>query len=116
MPDAAVPVGEKEIIERALRRAAAALKSGPEGEMGVGFSEGIVRTDFGLFTSAWCAVVAPSGDCGIGGGLNFQLPDQLVRRFNEGTLLEGEIENFLQDSLQNPFEDLAARALTALQN
>ncbi|MCK4598702.1 DUF84 family protein [Candidatus Bipolaricaulota bacterium] len=116
MSKEAVPVGEKEIIELALKRAAVALGSEPDGDMGVGFSEGVIQTEFGLFTSAWCAVVTPSGECGLGGGLNVQVPGPLMKKFKEDGLLESEIESFLQDSLQNPYESLVKRALLALQD
>ncbi len=61
----AQPWGDAETRTGALNRAHAALeRSGAD--MAVGFEGGLIRTELGIMTCAWCAVVAADGRIGVG--------------------------------------------------
>lgn len=43
-----------------------------------------MRSEFGVLTCAWCAVVDRMGRMGLGGGVNLLLPDVVARRVLAG--------------------------------
>ncbi len=57
----------------ALNRARRALDT-VGGDLGVGFEGGVVETEHGWMTCAWCAVVDRTGRVGVGGGVSTLLP------------------------------------------
>jgi inosine/xanthosine triphosphatase len=66
------PWGDEETRAGAVNRARAALT--PDAAYGVGFEGGLLETEHGLMTCAWCAVVDEAGRLGLGGGVNVLLP------------------------------------------
>jgi len=115
MDQPSVPVGDSEIIQRAVTRARLALKA-QKADIGVGFSDGVCENDTGFFTAAWCAVITRNGDCHLGGGLHIQLPDYLLNQMKAGSLLERDIEEYLQETIENPFEKLVEYAVAGLRS
>jgi inosine/xanthosine triphosphatase len=78
------PWGDEETRAGAINRARAALI--PDATYGVGFEGGLLETEHGLMTCAWCAVVDGAGRLGLGGGVNVLLPaavEQMVRAGQE---------------------------------
>lgn len=76
----AQPWGEEETRQGALNRARA-VRAQLATDLAVGFEGGLIRTELGTMTCAWCAVVAADGREGVGGGSHMQLPpgiDQLL--------------------------------------
>ncbi len=82
----AQPWGDAQTRSGALNRARAALaQSGAR--LAVGLEGGLVRTEVGVMTCAWCAVVADDGRVGIGGGSHTLLPPAAVAQLEAGVEL-----------------------------
>jgi inosine/xanthosine triphosphatase len=75
----AQPVGDEETRQGALNRARAVLDL-TGADWGFGLEGGIVETEFGVMTNAWCVIVARDGRVGVGGSANMLLPDSIARR------------------------------------
>jgi non-canonical (house-cleaning) NTP pyrophosphatase len=85
-----------QLIKIAIDRAQQALSTqGKNADFAVGFAEGVSEIDNKVFSIAWCAVVAKSGDVGFGGGLQIELPDNLIHKYRNKLLVEKDIEDFL---------------------
>ncbi len=76
------PWGDEETRTGAVNRAKAAILNGAD--YGVGFEGGVINTEYGLMTCAWCAVVDVQDTVGIGGGVNVQLPPQVAKALHSG--------------------------------
>lgn len=68
------PWTDEETRRGALNRAQAA-RSATGADLGIGLEGGLVRTELGVMTCAWCAVVSANGIVGIGGGAHMMLPE-----------------------------------------
>lgn len=75
----AQPVGDEETRQGALNRARAALEL-TDAEWGLGLEGGIIETEFGVMTNAWCVIVARDGRIGVGGSANMLLPQVVADR------------------------------------
>jgi inosine/xanthosine triphosphatase len=69
------PWGDPQTRTGAINRARVALA--PGADFGVGFEGGLVETELGLMTCAWCAVAGEGGRIGVGGGVNVLLPESI---------------------------------------
>ncbi len=87
------PWGETETRTGAINRARAA-RAACDADMAVGFEGGLIRTELGLMTCAWCAVATADGRLGVGGGSHMLLPPAL-----ESLLAEGQELGAAMDSL-----------------
>jgi len=67
------PWGDQEARQGALNRARSAL-SAVGSDLGVGLEGGVVETEMGLMTCAWCVIVDRGGRLGVGGGVHMLLP------------------------------------------
>lgn len=76
------PLGDTETQQGTINRARAALT--PGAAYGVGFEGGILETEHGLLTCAWCAVADQSGKLGLGGGVNVLLPPKIATLLAQG--------------------------------
>lgn len=85
----AQPVGDQETRRGAFNRAQAVLAL-TDAEWGFGLEGGVVETEFGLMTNAWCVVVARDGRVGVGGSANMLLPDAIAQRVMQDGLELGE--------------------------
>jgi inosine/xanthosine triphosphatase len=94
---ASQPMSEKETMNGARQRAYAALSADPSAEYGVGLEGGVtelnptsanwsgLRGGRGrLFECAWVAIVSREGVEGLGGGLYFELPEQVATKIKAG--------------------------------
>lgn len=79
---AAQPVGDEETRRGALNRARNVLEL-TDAEWGFGLEGGVIETEFGLMTNAWCVVAARDGRVGVGGSANMLLPDEIAKRIRE---------------------------------
>lgn len=75
----AQPIGDEETRRGALNRARAVLEL-TDAEWGFGLEGGIIQTEFGAMTNAWCVIVARDGRIGVGGSANMLLPDVIAQR------------------------------------
>ncbi len=75
----AQPVGDEETRRGAHNRARAVLDL-TDAEWGFGLEGGVVQSEFGLMTNAWCVVVARDGRVGVGGSANMLLPQVVADR------------------------------------
>lgn len=66
------PIGNEETRRGAVNRVQAVMAPGYD--YAVAFEGGVIRTEHGLMTCAWCAVLDQNGVLGIGGGANILLP------------------------------------------
>ncbi len=73
------PVGDEETRRGALNRARAVLEL-TDAEWGFGLEGGVVETEFGVMTNAWCVIAARDGCIGVGGSANMLLPEQVAQR------------------------------------
>lgn len=75
----AQPVGDEETRRGALNRARAALNL-TGADWGFGLEGGVIQTEFGVMTNAWCVIVARDGRVGVGGSANMLLPETIAAR------------------------------------
>ncbi len=87
----AQPRGDQETRSGAINRARAALAS-TGADLAVGFESGLIETELGLMTCAWCAVIAPDGRLGVGGGSHMMLPPDVKPQIEEGMELGDVID------------------------
>lgn len=89
----AQPVGDAETRRGALNRARAVL-SLTDADWGFGLEGGIVQTEFGVMTNAWCAVVDRAGRVGVGGSANMLLPERVAARVLGGQELGEAMDEY----------------------
>lgn len=77
------PWGDAETRAGALNRARAACQIAGA-DYGIGLEGGLVQTELGVLTCAWCAVVAADGRIGVGGGAHMMLPAAAQRLLAAG--------------------------------
>jgi inosine/xanthosine triphosphatase len=76
------PWGEEQTRLGALNRARGALKAAGVG-LGVGLEGGLLETEVGLMTCAWCAITNHRGKVGYGGGVHILLPPFIAELLRE---------------------------------
>ncbi len=75
----AQPIGDEETRTGAHNRAQRVLEL-TDAEWGFGLEGGVIQTEFGVMTNAWCVIVARDGRVGVGGSANMLLPDIVAQR------------------------------------
>ena len=80
---AAQPLGDAETRRGALNRARA-VREAAGADWGVGLEGGIVATEMGTMTTAWCVIADGEGRIGVGGGANMLLPEPVAERIDQG--------------------------------
>ncbi len=75
----AQPIGDAETRRGAYNRARAVLEL-TDAEWGFGLEGGVIQTEFGVMTNAWCVIVARDGRIGVGGSANMLLPEIVAQR------------------------------------
>ncbi len=75
----AQPIGDAETRRGAHNRARTVLQM-TDAAWGFGLEGGVIQTEFGLMTNAWCVIVARDGRVGVGGSANMLLPDIVAQR------------------------------------
>jgi inosine/xanthosine triphosphatase len=73
------PIGDEETRRGAFNRARTVLER-TDADWGFGLEGGVVKSEFGLMTNAWCVVVARDGRVGVGGSANMLLPPSIADR------------------------------------
>lgn len=84
--DSGVPVqpwGDAETRRGALNRARAALAAAGA-DLGVGLEGGMLETELGLMTCAWCIIVDAGGRIGVGGGVHVLVPPAVADTLQAG--------------------------------
>jgi len=99
------PWGDDQTRTGAYNRALAA-RTTHNADFGVGLEGGVVETDFGLMTNAWCAIIDRSGTVGVGGGSHTMLPPAVADMLRSGREL-GEAMDAIS-GLQNTKQSLGA--------
>lgn len=79
----AQPRGDAETRRGAVNRAEATLAL-TGADLAIGFEGGLIKTELGLMTCAWCAVTSSDGRIGIGGGAHMMLPPAAETLLDEG--------------------------------
>lgn len=79
------PLTDDTTIKGAINRATRA-RDALNADFGIGFEGGALRTKYGFFMSAWCAVIDRKGNIGLGGGNNMLLPDSVAKKVFEDRL------------------------------
>ncbi len=77
------PWGDEETRRGALNRAQAVLAAAGS-DLGVGLEGGVLETEMGLMTSAWCVIVDREGQIGVGGGVHMRLPSSVAQALRAG--------------------------------
>jgi inosine/xanthosine triphosphatase len=77
------PWGDAETRQGALNRAQAALIAS-HADLGVGLEGGIVETEMGLMTCAWCIILDICGRVGVGGGVHILVPPAVADLLRTG--------------------------------
>jgi inosine/xanthosine triphosphatase len=77
------PWGDEETRRGALNRAQAVLLAAGC-DLGVGLEGGVLDTEMGLMTCAWCVIVDRGGRTGVGGGVHLRLPPSVARELQAG--------------------------------
>jgi len=71
------PWGDEEARLGARNRARAVLAAAGS-DLGVGLEGGVLETELGLVTCAWCIIVDWEGQIGVGGGVHMRLPPSVA--------------------------------------
>ncbi len=87
------PWGDEETRRGAKNRAQAA-RLAAKADWGIGIEGGVVESEFGLMTCAWCAIVDRSGRVGIGGSTNMLLPEEVADGVRAGEELGRAMDEF----------------------
>ncbi len=87
------PIGDEETRRGALNRARAALAA-TDADWGAGLEGGVVKTELGMMTNAWCVIVDRAGRIGAGGGANMLLPQSVVERVESGAELGEAMDEY----------------------
>jgi len=53
-------------------------------DLGIGLEGGVMETEDGMFSTAWCAIVDPKGTTSFGGGMHFHIPDRIAQEIRKG--------------------------------
>jgi inosine/xanthosine triphosphatase len=77
------PWGDAETRRGALNRARAALIAG-DADLGVGLEGGMIETELGLMTCAWCVILDADGRMGVGGGVHMLVPPVVAEMLRTG--------------------------------
>jgi inosine/xanthosine triphosphatase len=77
------PWGDAETRRGALNRARATLAA-TGAQLGVGLEGGMLETEMGLMTCAWCVIVDPHGQVGVGGGVHMLVPPSVTQALRAG--------------------------------
>lgn len=85
------PVGDVETRRGAVNRARQALQK-VNADLGVGLEGGLLDTEFGVMTCAWCAIVDSRGALGVGGSVNVLLPPAVVDTVSQGAELGDAVD------------------------
>ncbi len=91
------PWGDAETRAGAVNRARAALHH-TGADLSVGLEGGIQETEFGLMTTAWCALVDATGRLGIGGNACVLLPEAVADHLRAGRELGFAMDQFINRS------------------
>lgn len=87
------PKGDRQTRRGASNRAhAARLATGAD--WGVGIEAGVIETEYGMMTCAWCAIEDRKGRRSIGGSTNMLLPDRVAARIRAGGELGPAMDEF----------------------
>ncbi len=105
------PWGDAETRTGAQNRARAACQAAGA-DFGIGLEGGLVQTELGVMTCAWCAVVAADGRIGVGGGAHMMLPAAAQRLLDDGLEL-GAVMDRLTGLHNTKHADGAIGILTA---
>lgn len=76
------PWGDAQTRQGAINRARAALANSGAA-LAVGFEGGLIETEIGVMTCAWCAVAAADGRIGVGGGAHMLIPAVAAARLTD---------------------------------
>lgn len=106
----AQPWSDDETRAGAINRARSA-QTQTGADLAVGFEGGLIRTDVGLMTCAWCAVLDASGRLGVGGGSHTLLPPAAANRLTGGEEL-GTVMDWLSGQHNSKHGDGAIGILT----
>jgi inosine/xanthosine triphosphatase len=87
------PIGDDQTRRGALNRAHAA-RLATHADWGVGLEGGVVESEFGMMTCAWCAIEDRSGRVGVGGSTNMLLPEEVAERVRAGAELGQAMDEF----------------------
>lgn len=87
------PKGDRQTRRGAANRAHAA-RLAAKADWGVGIEAGIVESEFGMMTCAWCVIQDRAGRVGVGGSTNMLLPDQVADRIRKGAELGEAMDEF----------------------
>lgn len=87
------PKGDAQTRRGAVNRAHAA-RAATKADWGVGVEGGVIETEWGMMTCAWCAIEDRSGRVGVGGSTNMLLPDEVVARIRAGKELGPIMDDF----------------------
>ncbi len=87
------PFGDEDTRRGAVNRAHAA-RLAVHSDWGVGIEGGVVESEHGMMTCAWCAIEDRSGRVGIGGSTNMLLPEEVAGRVRAGDELGKAMDEF----------------------
>ncbi|MFN8446475.1 MAG: inosine/xanthosine triphosphatase [Caldilineaceae bacterium] len=79
----AQPLSDEEAIQGALNRARGALLQHPS-DLGIGIEGNTVELAFGMFSTAWVAIVDRQGQVGLGSSGRFVLPETIAEAIRKG--------------------------------
>ncbi len=93
----AQPWGNAETRTGALNRARAALRH-TQAQLGIGLEGGVIDSEFGLMTTAWCVLIDTQGRIGVGGSACTLLPAAVTYDVRNGYELGTAIDRLVQQS------------------
>lgn len=87
------PWNDAETRQGAYNRAQAILTQATA-DLAIGLEGGVLETEFGLMTSAWCVILDRQGNVGVGGNSCTLLPSSVAEQLHSGIELGTAMDNF----------------------
>lgn len=78
------PLSDEEAIQGAINRARGALLQLPPSDLGIGIEGNTVELTYGMFSTAWVAIVDRQGQVGLGSSGRFALPETIAEAIRQG--------------------------------
>jgi hypothetical protein len=80
------------------------------GDAGIGFAEGVESVDGAQWAVAWCAIALHNGNIFVAHE-RVSLPLKLASKVADNSLLETDVEAFLQEQYPNLYDQLVEQAM-----
>ncbi|NMB57237.1 inosine/xanthosine triphosphatase [Candidatus Beckwithbacteria bacterium] len=90
------PKSEEETRTGAYNRAQVVMEK-LQPDFALGLEGGVMETEVGMMTTAWCCIIDKNGTVSFGGGMNFHLPQMVTQKIRQGYELGQIMDEILHE-------------------